>query len=68
MPSMTLRGAASTLPGPVTGHTSTHLPQRVHASVIASTRAASAVAKVSVICLPAAEYIALPPWPRKRMA
>jgi hypothetical protein len=33
----------------VTGQTSTHLPQRVHASTIASTRPASAVSKVSVM-------------------
>src|SRR5260221_10560854 len=48
-PAMTARGSASTPPGPVTGQTSTHLPQRVQASAIAATRAASAVSNVSVM-------------------
>src|SRR5438128_6399549 len=46
IPSITARGSAATPPGPVTGQTSTHLPQRVQASVIAVTRAASAVSNV----------------------
>src|SRR5262249_58431906 len=46
MPAMTARGSASTPPGPVTGQTSTHLPQRVQASAIAATRADSAVSNV----------------------
>src|SRR5262249_37508229 len=49
MPAMTARGSASTPPGPVTGQTSTHLPQRVQASAMAATRADSAVSNVSVI-------------------
>src|SRR5262249_31232815 len=48
-PAMTARGSASTPPAPVTGQTSTHLPQRVHASAIAATRADSAVSKLSVM-------------------
>ena len=48
-PAMTARGSASTPPGPVTGQTSTHLPQRVQASAIAATRADSAVSNVSVM-------------------
>src|SRR5258708_34865579 len=48
-PSMTARGAACTPPGPVTGHASTHLPQRVQASSIASTRPARACSNVSVM-------------------
>src|SRR5262249_54681184 len=48
-PAITAEGAASTPPGPVTGQTSTHLPQRVQASAIAATRAESAVSKVSVM-------------------
>src|SRR5262245_29573162 len=49
MPEMTARGSASTPPGPVTGQTSTHLPQRVQASAIAATRPANALSKVSVM-------------------
>src|SRR5436190_24047005 len=49
MPSITARGSALTPPGPVTGHTSTHLPQRVQASAIASTRAERADSKVMVM-------------------
>src|SRR5229473_3048018 len=49
MPLMTAIGSALTPPGPVTGQTSTHLPQRVQASAIASTRAERAVSKVSVM-------------------
>src|SRR5262245_54076590 len=49
MPLMTARGSACTPPGPVTGQTSTHLPQRVQASAIAATRSASALSKVSVM-------------------
>src|SRR5262249_34693515 len=48
MPEMTATGSALTPPGPVTGQTSTHLPQRVQASAIASTRADSADSKVMV--------------------
>src|SRR6516162_2589061 len=48
-PAMTARGAASTPPGPVTGQTSTHLPQRVQVSAIAATRADNAVSNVSVM-------------------
>jgi len=58
-PAMTARGSASTPPGPVTGQTSTHLPQRVQASAIAATRADSAVSNVSVMpprALPARDY------------
>ena len=49
MPEITATGSAFTPPGPVTGQTSTHLPQRVQASAIASTRPARAVSKVAVI-------------------
>src|SRR5262245_57774467 len=49
MPEMTARGSAFTPPGPVTGQTSTHLPQRVQASAIAATRPANALSKVSVM-------------------
>jgi hypothetical protein len=49
MPSMTARGSALTPPGPVTGQTSTHLPQRVQASAMAATRAESAVSNVSIV-------------------
>jgi hypothetical protein len=35
MPLITATGSALTPPGPVTGHTSTHLPHRVQASAIA---------------------------------
>ena len=52
MPAMTATGSALTPPGPVTGQTSTHLPQRVQASAIAATRSARAVSKVSVMWLP----------------
>src|SRR5262252_5782692 len=48
-PAMTARGSASTPPGPVTGQTSTHLPQRVQALAIAATRADSAGSNVSVM-------------------
>src|SRR6266481_5450010 len=48
MPEMTATGSALTPPGPVTGQTSTHLPQRVQASAIAATRSVSAVSKVTV--------------------
>src|SRR5437588_704035 len=48
-PVMTATGSASTPPAPVTGQTSTHLPQRVQASAIASTRDASAVSNVSLM-------------------
>ena len=47
MPLITATGSALTPPGPVTGQTSTHLPQRVQASAIASTRAERAASKVS---------------------
>src|SRR5215472_17357742 len=46
-PSMTAPGSACTPPGPVTGQTSTHLPQRVQASSIASTRWLRASSKLS---------------------
>ncbi len=46
MPLMTSTGAALTPPGPVTGQTSTHLPQRVQASAIAAARSARAASKV----------------------
>src|SRR5262249_6641373 len=49
MPLMTATGSALTPPGPVTGQTSTHLPQRVQASAISATRATSAVSNVSVM-------------------
>ena len=49
MPEITARGSAVTPPGPVTGQTSTHLPQRVQASAIASTRSANAASKVMVM-------------------
>src|SRR5437899_8244935 len=49
IPAMTARGSPLTSPGPVTGQTSTHLPQRVQASAIAATRPASAASKVSVM-------------------
>ena len=55
MPEITATGSAFTPPGPVTGQTSTHLPQRVQASAIASTRAASAVSKVAV--MPARPFV-----------
>ena len=45
-PSMTSFGSALTPAGPVTGQTSTHLPQRVQASTIACVRAAMAVSNV----------------------
>src|SRR5262245_22040226 len=48
-PLITATGSAVTPPGPVTGHTSTHLPQRVQASAIAATRSERAVSKVTVI-------------------
>ena len=38
MPAMTSVGSARTLPGPVIGQTSTHLPHLVQASSICSTR------------------------------
>src|SRR5712692_4712685 len=65
-PLMTATGSALTPPGPVTGQTSTHLPQRVQASAIASTRAASAVSKVSVMRPRGSEYAPghrVPPQP-----
>jgi hypothetical protein len=46
---MTSRGGAVTPAGPVAGQTSTHLPQRVQASTIASARACKAVSNVSGI-------------------
>ena len=50
-PSITPRGVASAMPaGWVIGQASTHLPQRVQASVIVSTRAASAASK-SIGCM-----------------
>src|SRR5947208_1391143 len=49
MPLTTSTGSALTPPGPVTGQTSTHLPQRVQASAISSTRADRADSKVMVI-------------------
>src|SRR2546425_10681016 len=49
MPAMTARGSAFTPPGPVTGQTSTHLPQRVQASAIAATRSERAVSNVTVM-------------------
>src|SRR5712691_3826363 len=49
MPAMTATGSALTPPGPVTGQTSTHLPQRVQASAIAATRSVSAVSNVTVM-------------------
>src|SRR5712691_5833129 len=46
MPVMTLAGLASAIPaGPTLGHTSTHLPHRVQASSMSSTRAPNAVSK-----------------------
>src|SRR6266852_9909537 len=48
-PLMTATGSALTPPGPVTGQTSTHLPQRVQASTIAVTRSVSAVSNVTVM-------------------
>src|SRR5436190_293201 len=63
MPAITADGSALTPPGPVTGQTSTHLPQRVQASAIAATRAESALSKLSVM-LPrgvSCETTA-PPW------
>src|SRR6266853_6130791 len=51
IPSITARGSAVTPPAPVTGQTSTHLPQRVQASAIAEARAASAVSNVSLMWL-----------------
>ena len=48
-PLMTATGSASTPPGPVTGQTSTHLPQRVQASAIAAARSESAVSNVTVM-------------------
>src|ERR1700720_4409255 len=49
MPEMTATGSALTPPGPVTGQTSTHLPQRVQAAAIAATRSARAASKVTVM-------------------
>src|SRR5215472_14565721 len=49
IPLMTARGSPLTSPGPVTGQTSTHLPQRVQASAMASTRAERAASKVMVM-------------------
>ncbi len=49
IPEMTARGSAFTPPGPVTGQTSTHLPQRVQASAIAATRSLSAASNVTVM-------------------
>jgi hypothetical protein len=49
MPEITSTGSALTPPGPVTGQTSTHLPQRVQASAIAAVRSARADSKVIVI-------------------
>src|SRR5262245_11413077 len=49
MPEITATGSALTPPGPVTGQTSTHLPQRVQVSAIASARSESAVSKVMVM-------------------
>ena len=46
---MTARGSPCTFPGPVTGQASTHLPQRVQASSIASTRPERACSKVSLM-------------------
>jgi hypothetical protein len=46
-PAMTPAAGASPTPaGAVTGHTSTHLPQRVQASIMSVVREASAVSKV----------------------
>src|SRR5262245_32670303 len=59
-PLITATGSALTPPGPVTGHTSTHLPQRVQASAIAVTRSERAVAKVTVIRRPYAAATAMP--------
>jgi hypothetical protein len=51
-PSITARGAAVTPPGPVTGQASTHLPQRVQAPSIVSTRSVRACSKVMVMPVP----------------
>ena len=51
-PSITVRGAAVTPPGSVTGQASTHLPQRVQASSIVSTRSFRACSKVAVMLIP----------------
>jgi hypothetical protein len=46
-PEMTLSALASPTPaGPVTGHTSTHFPQRVQASSISAVRSAKADSNV----------------------
>src|SRR5215471_11844388 len=42
-----LSSSAVTLPAPVTGQTSTHLPQRVQASAIAWARASNAASNVA---------------------
>src|ERR1700726_2087317 len=44
-PAMTSCAGAVTPAGVLTGHTSTHLPQRVHVSIISSTRPFSASSK-----------------------
>src|SRR5262245_1297321 len=49
MPETTATGSALTPPGPVTGQTSTHLPQLVQASAMAATRSDNAVSKVAVM-------------------
>src|SRR5690349_5239918 len=51
IPEITSRDSALTPPGSVTGHTSTHFPQRVQASTIVATRSASAASNVSAIAL-----------------
>src|SRR3974390_471200 len=62
IPLMTVRGSPLTSPGPVTGQTSTHLPQRVQASAMASTRAERAVSKVTVMRSLAHGYRAAGGW------
>ena len=56
MPAITSLGAASTPAGAVTGHISTHLPQRVQASIISAVRADKAVSNVIslIFCMLAA--------------